>query len=157
MPEPGWLAALIEPFRDPKIEVAGGNTYIDPANLYSKAFALFWFFPLRSSGGGLTPSDRFFANNVVFRRDLFLAYRFPDLPLLRGQCWALAEALQRDGHRIYIQNEARVSHPPPNGLQHYARRALCEGHDNAFRARLPAGAGSPSVLSNASSMPSPNR
>lgn len=139
VPEPGWLAALIESFRDPKIAVAGGNTYIDPENLYSKAFALFWFFPLRSSGGGLTPSGWFFANNVIFRRKLFLSYRFPDLPLVRGQCTALGEALQRDGHQIYIQNEARVSHPPPNGLIHYVRRALCEGHDNAFRARAAGG------------------
>ena len=134
VPEPGWLAALIGSFRDPKVSIACGNTYIQPDTLYSRAFALFWFFPLRSRTAKLTRSNHFFANNVVFRKDLFLAYRFPDLPLLRGQCVSLAGALRRDGHEIFIQNAARVSHPPPNGLSHYVKRALCEGHDLAHRA-----------------------
>lgn len=135
IPEPGWLAALLGSFRDPRVSVACGNTYIDPTNLYARAFALFWFFPLRSNEKGLAPSEYFFANNVVFRRDLFLSYRFPDLPLLRGQCSVLAQTLRRDGHPIFIHNEARVSHPPPNGLAHFVKRALCEGHDIALRAK----------------------
>jgi hypothetical protein len=135
IPEPGWLAALLGAFRDPAVGIVCGNTYIDPTSLYARAFALFWFFPLRSKEKGLKPSAYFFANNVIFRRDLFLSYGFPDLPLLRGQCAVLARSLRRDGHAIFVHNEARVSHPPPNGFAHFVKRALCEGHDVALSAK----------------------
>jgi hypothetical protein len=140
IPEPGWLAALIGAFRDPEVRIACGNTYIDLQGLYSRTFALFWFFPLRSMETTLAPVHYFFANNVVFRRDLFLSYQFPDLPLFRGQCQALARDLRRDGHTIFIQNAARVSHPPPNGLAHFVKRAMCEGHDMALTTKATGGA-----------------
>jgi hypothetical protein len=133
VPEPGWLEALIGSFRDPEIEVVCGNTYIEPRGLYWKAFALFWFFPLRRDGGGLERTGRFFANNVAFRRAVFLEHRFPDVPLVRGQCAILADALAEGGHAIHIQTDARVSHPPPNGAAHFFRRALCQGHGYQHR------------------------
>lgn len=134
VPEPGWLSALIGSFSDPTVNVVCGNTYVDRDGLYSKAFAAFWFFPPRNRASGLVPTSYFWANNVVFRRGLFLDYRFPDLPLMRGQCVALAQSLGRDGHRIYIRNDARVSHPPPNGVAHYVKRGLCQGHDDMLSA-----------------------
>jgi len=130
IPEPGWLASLIGSFRDPNVEVVCGNTYVEPKDRFSKAFAAFWFFPLRSRRGGLTPATYFYANNVLFRRDVFLAYQFPDLPQIRGQCVELGQALVRDGRRLFMQNDARVAHPPPNGFKHFVKRALCQGHDN---------------------------
>jgi glycosyltransferase involved in cell wall biosynthesis len=136
VPESGWLASLLHPFRDPEVEVACGNTYIEPRGVYNKAFAAFWFFPLRSRSPGLEPSTSFFANNVVFRRDLFLSYRFPDISLVRGQCAELARALLRDQHRIFISNGARVRHPPPNGFRPFVFRALCQGHDMVVKSRL---------------------
>lgn len=93
---------------------------------------------MRSDAGPERPEsvESFFANNLAFRRTLFLRYQFPDLPLVRGQCAALAEVLRRDGHRIVRDPRARVSHPPPNGPVHFVRRAICEGHDAAQAARL---------------------
>ena len=138
VPERGWLAALLSNFRDPEVAVACGNTYVEPAGFYAKAFALFWFFPLRDSAPPAAPveAEHFFANNVCFRRELFLRYGFPDLPLMRGACVELAKRLRADGHRILIDGRARVSHPPPNGAAHFVRRALCEGHDSIQQARL---------------------
>lgn len=135
IPEPGWLSALLSHFQHPEVEVVCGSTYIEPVSTYAKAFAAFWFFPLRSDGGEVREVSRFFANNVAFRRALFLAHPFPELPLIRGQCAALADALRRDGHRILRDGRARLSHPPPNGLSHFVRRALSEGHDAAVRRR----------------------
>jgi hypothetical protein len=115
---------------------------VESEDFAAKAFALFWFFPLRSNlppGAEPAESEYFFANNVVFRRELFLRYRFPDLPMLRGQCVALARRLRRDGHRILVVGGARVSHPPPNGASHFVRRALCEGHDAVQQDRLRGG------------------
>lgn len=142
VPEPGWLAALLGTFADPAVAVACGNTYVEPEDFAAKAFALFWFFPLRSTlppDAAPAESEYFFANNVVFRRDLFLRYRFPELPMLRGQCVALARRLRQDGHRILVVGGARVSHPPPNGASHFVRRALCEGHDAVQQDRLRGG------------------
>lgn len=142
VPEPGWLAALLEGFSDPRVGVACGNTYVEPEGFAAKAFALFWFFPLRSAvpaDAAPVESEHFFANNVAFRRELFLSYRFPDLPMLRGQCVALARRLRQDGHSILIDRRARVSHPPPNGFSHFVRRALCEGHDAVQQDRLRGG------------------
>jgi glycosyltransferase involved in cell wall biosynthesis len=138
IPEDGWLATLLGSFADSSVEVACGGTYIETSSLYAKAFAMFWFFPMRADGGpqGAENADYFYANNVAFRRALFLRYEFPDLPLMRGQCAALAEALRRDGHRILRDPRARVSHPPPNGPVHFVRRAICEGYDWAQAARL---------------------
>ncbi len=134
VPEPGWLQALLGSIR-PGVEVVAGSTYVDPSSFFGRAFALFWFFPPRSAIGGLHESDNFFANNVVFRRDLFLAYRFPDLPLYRGHCAALGVQLRRNGIRLFVRADARVAHPPPNP-QHFVHRALSEGYDLAIRARL---------------------
>lgn len=136
VPEPAWLERLLASFDDENVSIVCGNTYVEPNDLYSKSFGLFWFFPLRSTADGLEPSTHFFANNVLFRRDLFLRYGFPDQPTMRGQCIALAQNLTRDGHKIFIRNDARVSHPPPNGMTHFVKRALCEGHDQVHRRRF---------------------
>lgn len=134
VPEPGWLRALLGAIR-PGVEVVAGTTYVDPSSFFGRAFALFWFFPPRTTIGGLHEAKSFFANNVIMRRDLFLSYRFPDLLLYRGHCAALGAQLRQDGVRLFIQADARVSHPPPNP-QHFVHRALSEGHDLAVRARM---------------------
>lgn len=142
VPEPGWLSTLLGNFADPKVDVVCGNTYVDAEDFASRAFALFWFFPLRSAAtpdAAPVESEHFFANNVVFRRELFNAYRFPELPMMRGQCVQLARRLREDGHTILIDRRARVSHPPPNGLSHFVRRALVEGHDAVQQDRLRGG------------------
>jgi hypothetical protein len=134
LPEPGWLRALLGAARA-GADVVGGDTYVDPATFYGRAFACFWFFPLRSATGGLRQAPYFFANNILFRRDLFLRHRFPDLPLYRGQCAALARTLRDHGVRIFIHGDARVCHPPPQPSE-FAHRALCEGHDRTTTAKL---------------------
>lgn len=129
IPEPGWLERLLSSFERDDVGVVCGNTYVDPEGLYAKAFALFWFFPLRRPDGRLVPASQFFANNVAFRRSVFRP--FPPSRQFRGQCVALARTLRfEDRVRIYRQEAAQVSHPPPNGFGHFFNRALCEGHDN---------------------------
>lgn len=136
VPEPGWLRALLDSLRQPGVQVAGGNTYVDPASFAGRAFGLFWFFPLRAPSAGVRPSPYFFANNLLVRRDLFLALRFPDLPLYRGQCSALGRTLRSRGIQLFMQTDARVAHPPPWGPRLFIRRAFREGYDLHMRARL---------------------
>lgn len=134
VPEEGWLRALLASLR-PSVDVVAGSTYVEPESFFGRAFGLFWFFPLRSPSRGLVETKFFFANNVMFRRELFLAYKFPDLPLYRGHCGALANTLSSKGIRLYQQTNARVAHPPPYAM-HFLHRALCEGYDITMRARL---------------------
>ena len=129
VPEPGWLAGLLDALNLPEVDVVGGNTYISMENLYNRAFALFWFFPLRSDATALRKADHFFANNVGFRRKILAAHPFPDLPQFRGQCNALTNQLLSNDVGIFIQERSRVEHPAPNGLKHFIVRALCEGSD----------------------------
>ena len=134
VPEAGWLRSMLGSLRK-GVEVVAGSTYVEPTSFFGRAFALFWFFPLRAPSRGLIETNFFFANNVIFERKLFLANKFPDLPLYRGHCTALAMSLRNQGIRIYQQTNARVAHPPPFPT-HFVHRALSEGYDVTMRERL---------------------
>ena len=137
IPERGWLAGLLEAFEDPDVQVVHGNVYIDVQGLYSKAFALFWFFPRRAEGNGLYQTTNYSpANNVTFRRATFEAFKYPSRPTFRGQCGALSQTLRNHGIATYCQPKSHVSHPPPNGLRHFVNRAVCTGHDWVLRRHL---------------------
>lgn len=109
IPEAGWLEALIDSFRNPAVGAVAGETYIEYDNFYSKAFALFWFFPLRDSAVDLREADHFHANNSAFRSEIFAANPFPKLPTFRGQCVVLGRALREKGIGLYVQKRARRS------------------------------------------------
>ena len=132
VPEPGWLMTLLTTILQPGKDAVAGNTYVEGKSIYAKAFALFWVFPLRGHGSAIKPSEHFFANNVAFRRSVFLHYGFPCRSTFRGQCTELARTLVGAGHGVYIHEAAIVDHPPPNGLRHFINRALCAGYDNSL-------------------------
>lgn len=129
IPEAGWLEALIDSFRNPAVGAVAGETYIEYDNFYSKAFALFWFFPLRDTAEDLRETDHFHANNSAFRSEIFAANPFPTLPTFRGQCVALGRALREKGIGLYVQKRARVGHPVPVTLSYFFIRALNNGRD----------------------------
>lgn len=130
IPEPDWLERLLTCLVEEKADVVCGATHLDTGAFYEKAFAGFWFFPMRSETPPRQRSEHFFANNVAFRREVLAAFPFPDLPLVRGSCRVLAGTLLDNGKVIMIEPAARVGHPPPNGLAHFVKRALCSGQDN---------------------------
>jgi len=133
--EPGWLNAILAPFENPQTLCVAGESYIDPADSYSRAFGLFWLFPLRQENGLLRPAPRFWANNVAFRRAVIQQYPFPAIEnTSRGACLSLAEELARSGITIWCTNAARVSHPPPRWGRHFVLRALAQGRDRNLRA-----------------------
>lgn len=134
VPEAGWLRAMLGSLGN-TVHVVGGSTYVETDSFFGRAFGLFWFFPLRSPSRGLVETGYFYANNVMFLRKLFLAFKFPDLPLYRGHCSVLGAILKRRGIRLYQQTNARVVHPPPSAL-HFVHRALSEGYDITTRARM---------------------
>ena len=134
VPEPGWLAGLLDALAHEPDAVVSGNTYVDVDGWYARAFAMFWFFPLREEAGRLADNHWFFANNVAFPRAQIRAHPFPRLESFRGQCAVLAQELRANGQRILLQPASRVAHSVPRGLYHFVARALCHGHDET---RLP--------------------
>jgi hypothetical protein len=117
IPEDGWLQALLGSFEDPEVDVVCGNAYIDPYSTFAKAFALAWFFPLRSDDGPVYPTQEFFANNLAFRREILERFPFPSMPegMTRGACVVLGRTLAENDVGVYRNPAARVSHPPPVG------------------------------------------
>jgi len=137
VPEDGWLARILAPFADPAVAVVAGNSYVEPTGLWGKAFGLAWYFPARvEDDNRLTVTDKFLANNVAFRRDVFEAFPFPeDRERYRSQCVTLAETLRAHGVTMHLCTAARAAHPAPRGVAGLVRSALCNGHDAVLRAR----------------------
>lgn len=135
IPEPGWLFHLITPLADPRVGAVGGRAYVDPNSLLAKAAALFWYFPLRSAQGSLEASeDRSFANNVVFRREVFLESPFPRQEgRSRGAERALSRQLASRGIVVLRSTHAQVSHPAFNSPGAFVARGISLGRDQWLR------------------------
>lgn len=139
IPEPGWLRHLVAAARHEQVRVVGGDAFIAPENLVSKAFSVFWFFNAPSvvcppGQPTLQPHRKFFANNVLFECATFLAHPFPKMRdgMTRGACVQLARQLELAGIPVYREPRARVSHPAPNGWRHFLVRAMAQGRDRVF-------------------------
>jgi glycosyltransferase involved in cell wall biosynthesis len=136
VPEPGWLDAMCAAIRArPTAKIIGGATHLDPEGIVGKAFAAGWFFPLRSDDDALDDDvESFFANNVTFRREAFLASPYPEDPAsgeTRNACRRLAAAWRAAGTPIYRAGAARAAHPAPYGFGAVLVRGLAEGRDEA--------------------------
>jgi len=126
LPEDGWLAQLLAPLEDPAVHAVTANTYIDRDSLYSKTFALAWYFPTRSEDGPLATTRSSMVNSMAIRRTTFARFPFPDdRGLYIQQCVGWARNLRAHGIEIRRNPRARVGHPPPSFL----RSALIQGHD----------------------------
>lgn len=126
LPEDGWLAELLMPFEDPAVHAVIANAYIDRDSLYSKTFALAWYFPARAKDGPLAVTRSSMVNSMAIRRTTFARFPFPDdRELYIQQCVAWARNLRAHGIEIHRNPRARIAHPPPSFL----RSALIQGHD----------------------------
>ena len=135
VPEPSWLAAILTAFLDSRISAAIGNTYVDysEGGAYSKALALTWMFPLRSKADGIERTQAFYANNCAFRRQVFLDRPFEDVPgFIHAAAGQFVSRLEHEGIVLWSIGNARASHPPPNGLSHFVKRAVACGRARAL-------------------------
>ena len=133
IPECDWLSSLVGAFADERVSVVAGNAYIEPCSVFSKAFALGWFFPLRTRSKALVEATGFFANNVAVRRECLGQFVFPQMPgAARGACTMLARTLRDSGVTIYMHGGAWVKHPPPFGLSNFIVHALVQGRDGVY-------------------------
>ena len=130
LPEQGWLAHLLGSFARPDVRVVCGQTFVEPSGFYSRAFALGWSYQLRDKSAGFVAPRKFYANNIVFRADVFRESPFPSVgPRSRGACSALGRTLASRGIRVWENRRTGVDHPPPAWFRHMAVRALVHGRD----------------------------
>lgn len=135
VPDDGWLRQLWEAFRDPHVQVVGGETYLATDTFYDRVCASFWNFGVKPEGSGLYEVTNFYANNVCIRGDVVRQNPFPKSEAFRGQCATLAKSLRARGIKLHRVRSAAVSHPPPEGLRHFILRAICQGHDTLLNSR----------------------
>jgi len=134
LPEQGWLAHLVSTFARRDVDVVAGQTYVAPTDPFARAFALGWTYELRDDSGRLMKPRKFYANNMMFRTEVFRRCGFRDLGRRsRGACSLLREDLEREGIPIWENRRARVDHPPPMGLRHMIVRALAHGRDHYMK------------------------
>ncbi len=133
VPEPGWLKSMLSAFANPDLLVVAGCTYIEPRDIYHKAFALNWVFPLRPDWSGMRTCETFWANNVGFRSKTFRRFLYPPMSgASRGSCAELAGQLLENGISIFENGSACIRHPAPKCLDGFARRALAQGRDRVL-------------------------
>lgn len=136
VPDPGWLAQLVEALENPDVQIVGGETYLSTDTFYERLCAGFWNFDVRRPGDGIYEARNFYANNVALKRGLIERFPFPKGETYRGQCATLAKEMRASGMKLYRIRSAAVSHPPPEGLKHFVHRAICQGHDTLLNQKL---------------------
>jgi hypothetical protein len=134
LPEDGWLAHLLGTFAQPGIDVVCAQTYVAPTDLFSRAFAVFWTYALRTESGKLFQPRKFYANTMAMRSAAFQPTGFPPIGRrTRGAASLLGQELGRRGISIWENQHAKVSHPPPASLRHMAIRAVAHGRDHYMK------------------------
>jgi hypothetical protein len=131
IPDDGWLINLVGSFSNPEVQVVAGNPYVELNGIFSRAFALAWFFPLRAQDKEFKPYYKFWANNVAFRRETYTQFSFPQLNgYYRGSCMQLVQKLTDNGITIYLNTASQVSHPPPGGLGYFLSKGIAQGRND---------------------------
>lgn len=122
--EPGWLAALLDGFRQRQdADLIAGETSTPITGPYSLAFALSFNFPRFSRDVSLAPTTTYWANNVAARRSSLLRVPLPDpSELYRGQNLVHTARLLRQSAVVLRQPTARGWHavvPPAEVVRRY--------------------------------------
>jgi hypothetical protein len=134
--EPGFVAALLDPFAAPNVSAVTSECVVGPLDTrLSRAMALTWIFPVRSDDRDLRPALVVNANSFALRREVALAYPFAVDVRYRGACAELGAELRSRGITTWQAHAAKCNHPSPQGLGGAARRALWTGYDIALNRR----------------------
>jgi hypothetical protein len=131
-PAATWLAALVAPFAEGALVVAGATSY--PGTLGSLANQIdFPYFDAAARRREIADAPatvrNFFANNVAFARALFAAHRYPELPMFHGQCQVLGLVLLDAHVAIRFAPDARVTHAWPDDIPGFFAVRLLRGAD----------------------------
>lgn len=136
--EPTWLQRILAGFiQGDNIQVVTGETATRGKGIYGTAMAMSYIFPPFSEQERLIPTQKYYSNNVAFRREFLLKYPIPvDLPLHRGNCIIHAQKLHDIGCTIWQQPQARAIYRPTNHLSHFLWQFIVLGHDSYWQNKL---------------------
>jgi glycosyltransferase involved in cell wall biosynthesis len=137
--EPDWLERLLEPFARFDVQAVAGRTEMTVSSTFEMGMSAVYFLHpqlRRRPDDRVRAGDRYFANNVAFRRALLERRPIPEgREFLRGQCTAHAELLTADGIVIWQQPLARAVHPPLRRARPFVWRFLLLGEEEVMRKR----------------------
>lgn len=128
-PQPGWVEAILAPFRDDKIQFVAGFTTLAHCDLLSRTMALIWIFELPSEKEKTRKKNAIHANNCAFRRDFFLSNPWPELPAFKKQCTFWLKRINEAGVPWVRTSDAMARHAPHPGVGFLVRRAWISGRD----------------------------
>ena len=130
VPDSHWLQQLLTPLlaaQAPAV-VAGRTSYA--ATLAGTALTTidFMYFPSRVPSGG---TSNFYANNVVFRRDIFQTYHYQSLNgIYRGHCQVMGLRLQAAGVPLCYASQAHTTHRLPDTKREAFKLRWMRGQDS---------------------------
>jgi glycosyltransferase involved in cell wall biosynthesis len=118
-PAPGWAAAILGPFADPRVGVVLGPQLPRPGTPPMVARELAWFF------ANLPAQDPYLSNvNAAYRRACWEEVRFRDVPYAEDQ--AFGRDLRQTGWRKAFAPDAAVLHAHDYSTLGFWRRAFDE-------------------------------
>ena len=129
-----WVANLLKPFEENKdIKVVAGRTELKAQNTIQYSQLLVTFFDNYKNVNNFDVTKNFFANNVAFKKELFLKYKFPiNQQTARTSCCQLAQNLSLDNIKIHKQHQAIVYHRSASSLSELLLRSVIEGRDQTM-------------------------
>jgi hypothetical protein len=129
VPAPDWLEQLLAPLAAPDAPAAvvGRTSYA--ANIVGSALTTldFMYFPSPLQAGA---TRNFYANNVVFRRDVFARYSYQSLSgVYRAHCQVLGLHLQQAGVALHYAAAAHTEHKLPDSRFEALKLRWMRGQD----------------------------
>lgn len=131
-PDAHWIEQILQPFTDEKLTptlaaVAGRTSYADSLAGIALTTIDFMYFP-SPLGAGCTRN--FYANNIVFKRDVFAKYHYQAVEgVYRAHCQVLGLQLQSEGLKIQYAPEAHTVHMIPDHKSDVVKLRWMRGQD----------------------------
>ncbi|MEJ8846934.1 glycosyltransferase [Variovorax rhizosphaerae] len=130
LPAADWLERLLEPLDGPDgpSVVAGRTSYDTSLTGIALTTLDFMYFPSPLRPGG---TRNFYANNVVFRRDVFERYSYQALDgVYRLDCQVLGLRLQAEGVPVCYEARAHTQHRLPDTRREWFKLRWLRGQDS---------------------------
>jgi GT2 family glycosyltransferase len=126
VPEERWLESLLEPLA-PGVTVVAGRTRYEGRSLTAKTFSVSDFAIVVAEEAG--DATGLLVNNMVIRRDVFVANPFEERIPRNGGCYLLYHRLRAAGHRIVYTPRAVVAHGVDVAGVGFVRKHFDRGYD----------------------------
>jgi GT2 family glycosyltransferase len=127
VPQEDWIERLMSRFDESVAAVAGCTRYADTGP-FTRFMSIPDFGYVLTAGNG--DASGFNANNVAFRREVFLAHPLEERIRRNGACYFLFHQLRAAGHRFVYEPEARAAHELDGGRLGFFRKHFDRGYDS---------------------------